>query len=110
MMQKIVKSPLRYPGGKSRAIGQIAAQIPANIGEFREPFVGGGSVFFAVRSLFGNRLRYAINDIQTDLIYFWKYARDDIQMLVEVVQTFYESYHENGRTLYSFLKDERNMR
>ncbi len=48
-----IKSPLRYPGGKSRAIKQILPQIPVNIREYREPFFGGGSVFFAVKQLFG---------------------------------------------------------
>ncbi|MYF99993.1 DNA adenine methylase [Candidatus Poribacteria bacterium] len=49
---KNAKSPLRYPGGKSRAIKQILPHIPTEIGEFREPFVGGGSVFFSLRSIF----------------------------------------------------------
>ena len=40
----MIKSPLRYPGGKSRAIEKIIPLIPA-FEEFREPFVGGGSVF-----------------------------------------------------------------
>ena len=46
-MPKLAKSPLRYPGGKSRALKQILPLIPMSISEFREPFVGGGSVFFA---------------------------------------------------------------
>jgi DNA adenine methylase len=44
-MKTFAKSPLRYPGGKSRAIAQILAQMPARIAEYREPFVGGGSAF-----------------------------------------------------------------
>ena len=44
-MAKLAKSPLRYPGGKSRALKQILPLIPLNMSEFREPFVGGGSVF-----------------------------------------------------------------
>ncbi|MYD39123.1 MAG: DNA adenine methylase, partial [Chloroflexi bacterium] len=61
---KIVKSPLRYPGGKSRAIKQILRHLPARIDEYREPFVGGGSVFLAVKCLFGRRInRYVINDL-----------------------------------------------
>ena len=52
-MAKLAKSPLRYPGGKSRALKQILPLIPVNMTEFREPFVGGGSVFFAIRSSFG---------------------------------------------------------
>lgn len=45
----MIKSPLRYPGGKSRAIAQILPLLPERIAEFREPFVGGGSVFLAAQ-------------------------------------------------------------
>jgi DNA adenine methylase len=109
-MRKIVKSPLRYPGGKSRAIQQIAAHLPLNMREFREPLVGGGSAFLAVRSLFGSQVLCKINDIQPDLIHFWRFLRDDSSTLIEIIKSFRASYQDNGRELYQFLKDERNMR
>lgn len=56
-MAKLPKSPLRYPGGKSRALKQILPHVPLNISEFREPFVGGGSVFFAIRNLFQDGIK-----------------------------------------------------
>ncbi|MBX3066987.1 MAG: DNA adenine methylase, partial [Anaerolineae bacterium] len=46
-MKPYTKSPLRYPGGKSRAMPQILQQIPLNMREYREPFIGGGSVYLA---------------------------------------------------------------
>ena len=85
-MTKLPKSPLRYPGGKSRALKQILPLIPANISEFREPFVGGGSVFFAIRSLFQSRIKsYWINDLNYDLYCFWKQVRDNAPDLVETL-------------------------
>ena len=41
-----LKTPLRYPGGKSRAVKKMAPYFPDfnNYKEFREPFLGGGSV------------------------------------------------------------------
>jgi len=36
----LIVSPLRYPGGKSRAVTRIAKQLPAHFAEYREPFVG----------------------------------------------------------------------
>jgi DNA adenine methylase len=47
----MIKSPLRYPGGKSRAVKLISALIP-EFDEFREPFLGGGSVFIYANSIF----------------------------------------------------------
>ncbi len=102
-------SPLRYPGGKSRAIRQIHEHIPADITEFREPFLGGGSVLLSVKSLFKKRIkRYWVNDLNYDLWCFWTTVRDDIDKLVSCVESFKEQYKE-GRTLYTFMKDDSNM-
>ena len=106
---KLVKSPLRYPGGKSRAITQIFQHVPALIEEYREPFVGGGSVFLAIKCLFGRRIqRYVINDLNDDLIYFWRAAQDSIDELAHCVQAFKENY-EDGRELWGFLHTSGTM-
>ena len=43
---KSYKTPLRYPGGKSRALSKLFQFIPdlKDYESFHEPFVGGGSV------------------------------------------------------------------
>ena len=43
---KSFKTPLRYPGGKSRACVKLAQYMPdmKQYKEYREPFLGGGSV------------------------------------------------------------------
>ncbi len=38
--------PFRYPGGKFYALGLLAPFWQIEHDEFREPFLGGGSVFF----------------------------------------------------------------
>ena len=102
-MRKLAKSPLRYPGGKSRALKQILPLIPMNITDFREPFVGGGSVFFAIRSLFQNRIRsYWINDLNYDLYCFWKQVRDAGPRLVAAL-TETHATATDGRLLFAEL-------
>ena len=46
MSIKSLKTPLRYPGGKSRALVKLFQFIPdlKSYKEYREPFIGGGSV------------------------------------------------------------------
>ena len=44
-----IKSPLRYPGGKSKVAKFIIEHIKTDFNEFREPFVGGGSIFFYLK-------------------------------------------------------------
>ena len=41
---KYLKTPLRYPGGKSRVAPMLIEKFPSGIKEFREPFLGGASV------------------------------------------------------------------
>jgi DNA adenine methylase len=104
------KSPLRYPGGKSRAVERIMAHIPATIHEYREPFIGGGSVYFGVRSLFGGTIRYVINDLNADLMHFWQYSRDDLGTLAKEIEIFRDHYRADGRALYTFLCNDKHMR
>lgn len=96
-----VKSPLRYPGGKSKALNQIIPHIPRDISEYREPFVGGGSVFLAVKQLFGNQIQqYWINDLNFDLYCFWLYAKTEIEALINEVDKIKQKYI-NGRELFN---------
>ena len=44
MSIKSLKTPLRYPGGKSKAIKTLSQCYPKIISEYREPFIGGGSI------------------------------------------------------------------
>ena len=77
----MIKSPLRYPGGKSRAIKTISEYLPEKFSEFREPFVGGGSVFIYLKQQFPN-LKISINDLNPELFLFWHLAKSDLSKLV----------------------------
>ena len=92
-----IKSPLRYPGGKSRAVKKILPLIPDDIQEFREPFVGGGSVFIALKQHLPD-ISYAINDLNYNLIAFWKTARDRNQEFRQVIESYREKFE--GDSLY----------
>ncbi|MEZ4486217.1 MAG: DNA adenine methylase [Cyanobacteriota/Melainabacteria group bacterium] len=70
------RSPLRYPGGKQKAIKQISKMMPQNALEYREPMVGGGSVFFHARNI-GFAKKYWINDEFRELVAFWKTVKNE---------------------------------
>lgn len=103
-------SPLRYPGGKSKAIQQILPLVPA-YDQFREPFVGGGSVFITLKQIFP-KASYWINDLNTDLFLFWKFAQSNIESLVDDVKkikqtstdgkALFRSYQNNWNDLSDF--------
>ena len=69
---KSLKTPLRYPGGKSRACTKMDPHFPdlRNYTEFREPFLGGGSVAIHVSKKYPN-LKITVNDLYEPLINFW---------------------------------------
>ena len=108
-MRKSAKSPLRYPGGKSRALKKIKPFIPANIMEFREPFVGGGSVFFAIQDIFQDAIKsYWINDLNYDLYCFWKQVRDNATPLIEALRDIHTTTTD-GRTLFQKLAKSKDL-
>lgn len=72
---KTFRSPLRYPGGKQKALVQIARMLPKSAGEYREPMVGGGSVYFHARGC-NFAKRYWINDQFNELYHFWCAVQD----------------------------------
>jgi len=96
----MIKSPLRYPGGKSRALKQIAPLIPEHL-EYREPFVGGGSIFLYQKQAFPNR-KYWVNDLYVELFHFWKESRDHLEEVVNQVERWKLQF-EDGKALHRFL-------
>jgi site-specific DNA-adenine methylase len=69
---KSLKTCLRYPGGKSRACTKMDPYFPdlRNYEEFREPFLGGGSVAIHITKKYPN-LKIWVNDLYEPLINFW---------------------------------------
>ena len=59
----ILKTPLRYPGGKSRAVPKLCQWLPEKIVEYREPFLGGGSVAIEMTKRFPD-LPIWVNDLE----------------------------------------------
>ena len=70
---KSLKTPLRYPGGKSRACTKMAPYFPdlRDYDEFREPFLGGGSVAIYVAKKYPD-LNIWVNDLYEPLVNFWQ--------------------------------------
>jgi DNA adenine methylase len=70
---KSLKTPLRYPGGKSRACEKMGPYFPdlRNYDEFREPFLGGGSVAIYITKKYSD-LDIWVNDLYEPLVNFWQ--------------------------------------
>ena len=70
---KSLKTPLRYPGGKSRACLKMDPYFPdlREYKEFREPFLGGGSVSLHITKKYPH-LKIWVNDLYKPLVNFWQ--------------------------------------
>jgi DNA adenine methylase len=97
----VLKSPLRYPGGKSKAIPKMIGYLPENFSEYREPFVGGGSLFIYLSQKMPH-LKIWINDLNPELFIFWKFAQTQLDELVASIRSVKSSY-VNGKTLFEAL-------
>ena len=77
LTSKSLKTPLRYPGGKSRATVKLAQFFPdlKQYTEFREPFLGGGSVAIYITKMYPD-LNIWVNDLFEPLSTFWKCLQD----------------------------------
>jgi DNA adenine methylase len=97
---KCIHSPLRYPGGKSRAVPEILKFFP-KFEEYREPMVGGGSVFLSAKYAFPSR-RYWINDINHDLYAFWEVCKETPELLVEEAEKIKNSKKDGKEIFYEW--------
>lgn len=79
------RSPLRYPGGKTRAINSIYSLIPANESTLCSPFLGGASIELACTT----RMGVFGSDIFEPLIDFWETLLNNRGKLVERVMSYY---------------------
>ena len=102
---KSLKTPLRYPGGKSRACTKLDQYIPNLDGykEYREPFLGGGSVAIHITKKYPH-LKVWVNDFYEPLVNFWITLRDDGYRLYKRLQELKSRYPDRGSAKGLFLE------
>lgn len=110
---KKLKSPLRYPGGKSRAVNFLFSpeNMPlAKIQEYREPFLGGGSPAIAFSKLYPETPVW-VNDKYYNLFCFWKVLRDDGERLAEhsLKMKMDHADHDSAKKLFIECKNQINQ-
>ena len=108
MSKKGLKTPLRYPGGKSRACTKLGQFFPdlRDYVEFREPFLGGGSVAIHVSKLYPN-LKITVNDLYEPLINFWMNLQmfgDDLSKELKNLKIAHPN-QDSARCLFLEMKD-----
>ena len=78
---KIVKSNLRWPGGKSKMVKILDEFFPKNVDKYIETFTGGGSVLLHIIQKYNPQIVYA-NDIDENLINYYNSIKNDEESVV----------------------------
>ena len=104
---KSLKTPLRYPGGKSRACIKLEQFIPdlRDYKEYREPFLGGGSVAIHITKKYPH-LNVWVNDLYEPLYNFWRVLQDidDGRDLFEQLRELKSKHPDPDSALNLFLQ------
>ena len=103
-MTKNLKTPLRYPGGKSRALTKLLKYLPQQkITEYREMFLGGGSVALEMTKRLPNDVPIWVNDLYGPLYNFWIILRDNPVELQRKLVELKSRYPDRGNAKGLFL-------
>jgi len=73
---------LKWAGGKTQLLSELASRLPARFGRYYEPFAGGAALFFAVQPD-----EAVISDSNAELINCYQVVRDDVEALIDHLKT-----------------------
>ena len=106
--QKSLKTPLRYPGGKSRAVVKLLQFLPdlTQVKEYREPFLGGGSVALEITKRYPH-IKVWVNDLYEPLYNFWCELQHDGEKLKKELLSLKEVHcnQDSARCLFQEMKE-----
>ena len=105
---KSLKTPLRYPGGKSRALTKLFQYFPdlKNYTDYHEPFLGGGSVALEVTKRYPH-LNIWVNDLYEPLYNFWRELQDHGNEIADILIQLKQRHcdHSSARKLFLDAKE-----
>ena len=108
MSKKSLKTPLRYPGGKSRAVTKMGQYLPdlREYKEFREPFLGGGSVAIYLSKMYPD-LSIWVNDLYEPLVNFWLSIQNNGEELYKDIRDLKQKHpdRDSARGLFNESKE-----
>lgn len=107
LMSSLIKTPLRYPGGKSRLVKYLKDYLPnSEWNEYREVFLGGASFFIYMKQTYPDK-QYWINDKYYNLYCFWKELQQNSTELSNAILSKKKEYPDNivGRNLFEKCLD-----
>ena len=99
-MNKYLKSPLNYTGGKHKLLEQITPLFPKNIDTFVDLFAGGCNVAVNV-----DAKKIIANDIDENIINLYRYFKDNSsEFIVDEIEKTIEKFELSNTSKYGYEK------
>ncbi len=109
---KRLKTPLRYAGGKSKAIYILEKHLPKDmnkITEFHDCFLGGGSFPIYLSKIYPN-LKIKVNDVYKPLYNFWIHLRDNGIELSDKLLKIKQENNTEEKAKILFIKAQEKLK
>jgi DNA adenine methylase len=90
---------IKWVGGKRSILPQLLARMPKEYGDYVEPFVGGGALFFAVRPN-----RAFLSDVNLHLVVAYGAVKDNVEDVIGLLKR-----HEDRHSKAYYLQARRRL-
>jgi DNA adenine methylase len=77
---------VKWVGGKTQLLAELFRLLPERFGDYHEPFMGGGAVFFGLSrhgALDGRRV--SLSDVNRELVATYQAIRDDVSSVIRAL-------------------------
>src|SRR5215213_9860462 len=102
-----VRPFLKWAGGKRQLLPQLRRFVPPSFGDYHEPFVGSGALFFDLSA--SGRLssrRAHLVDTNADLIGCYRAVARQVEEVIEHLRLLEQAHRSEGSAHYYRVRDE----
>ena len=92
---------IKWAGGKTQLLSQLAPSVPKAFRTYYEPFGGGGAMFFWLSRVHG-QFPSVLLDLNPELMNCYQVVRDRVQALIPAL---YRHQQEHGKRYYYQVRD-----
>ena len=89
----MTKPFIKWKGGKSKLLSQIAPHLPTEFNDYYEPFLGSGAMYYYMYDFGMIENQAFLSDINTELITTYRVIRNQPEKLIRLLKQ-YKKYHD----------------
>jgi len=97
---------LKWAGGKTKLLPELLARVPSFFDTYYEPFLGGGTLFFALQAQsFRPRFKAVLSDVNPDLVRSYIAVRDEVDKVVRLLKKHRLMHEKHGAIHYQVVRN-----